>query len=106
MIELRNNNLLIELHEINNSVDCTWGPWGSWSACSKTCGGGTRTQTRIKSVVEANGGDCIGKNQQEETCNQEKCRKYNRYIFTTVLNVMCSSTYSNAIYFVKEKMYL
>ena len=77
MIELRNNNLLIELHEINNSVDCTWGPWGTWSACSKTCGGGTRTQTRIKSVVEANGGDCIGKNQQEETCNQEKCRKYN-----------------------------
>merc|ERR1712212_341674 len=55
-------------------VDCTWGPWGSWSACSKTCGGGTRTQTRIKSVVEANGGDCIGKNQQEETCNQEKCQ--------------------------------
>merc|ERR1712212_263973 len=55
-------------------VDCTWGPWGSWSACSKTCGGGTRTQTRIKSVVEANGGACIGKNQQEETCNQEKCQ--------------------------------
>merc|ERR1712212_1235711 len=63
-------------------VDCTWGPWGTWSACSKTCGGGTRTQTRIKSVVEANGGDCIGKNQQEETCNQEKCQTCDDDILT------------------------
>jgi hypothetical protein len=26
---------------------CNWEPWKAWSACSRTCGGGTRSRSRL-----------------------------------------------------------
>lgn len=55
-------------------VNCTWGQWGGWSACDKTCGGGKAARGRNKDTIEANGGEqCAGLPQDVVTCNEEEC---------------------------------
>ena len=47
----------------------TWGEWGSFSACSRTCNGGERTRTR-----ECIGGtNCLGSNIERAVCNTNSC---------------------------------
>ena len=60
------------LHTIA-SVDCNWGAWRDPGACSKSCGGGTRSKIRVKLVEEKNGGQCIGKSIAFELCNMNSC---------------------------------
>ena len=58
---------------IRNIVDCEWNDWIK-GTCSKSCGGGTRTNTRTKKVSAAHGGEeCDGAAAVEETCNVKKC---------------------------------
>lgn len=47
----------------------SWSNWGSWSACSRTCNGGTRS--RLRTCV--GGSNCQGSNIQEEPCNRQSC---------------------------------
>ena len=50
---------------------CNWGPWGS---CSKSCGGGSRTRTRIPgSPWGCKGGGEVGRG----SCNTHGCPKCN-----------------------------
>ena len=53
--------------------DCVWGPWKTWSSCSKTCGGGTKTRSRTKTKAEPNGGNCSGSGRDIKTCNTQSC---------------------------------
>ena len=53
-------------------ITCKWNDW-VYGDCSKTCGIGTRTNTRTKAVVEANGGNCDGHPTQVEECNTKPC---------------------------------
>ena len=41
--------------------------------CSTTCGAGTRTNTRVKLVEEANGGTCDGEPTEIEECQAGEC---------------------------------
>ena len=63
------------------AIDCVWGEWEN-GACSKTCGGGKRTNTRTKKVTEKHGGMCETKDCTETSgkvctetndCNGEEC---------------------------------
>ena len=54
-------------------MDCQWNAWESTSDCSVTCGEGTQTQTRTKSVEEAAGGTCNGINQKTIPCYKDEC---------------------------------
>ena len=54
-------------------VDCQWSNWAQYSSCSKSCGGGTKTRQRQKTVQESNGGTCNGSNESTESCNVQKC---------------------------------
>jgi len=60
--------------EVPCPVDCSWGDWGRWSECSKTCGGGNVTRTRGASVPSAHGGKaCEGGGDQTVACNTDAC---------------------------------
>ncbi|XP_038045102.1 SCO-spondin-like [Patiria miniata] len=58
-------------------VDGKPGPWGMWSVCTATCGGGTQHRKRsCNSPVPQNGGDeCTGVLREEtRPCGLEKCQ--------------------------------
>ena len=54
-------------------VDCEWNDWTN-GACSKSCGGGIRTNVRTERVSKAHGGKpCEGAASVEENCNAQGC---------------------------------
>ena len=54
------------------AVDCVWDEWVR-GECSTTCGSGSRLNTRVKLVEEANGGSCAGQSTETEHCNLQEC---------------------------------
>ncbi|XP_069798458.1 hemicentin-1 [Narcine bancroftii] len=56
-------------------VDGKWIPWISWSACSVSCGGGTRQRSRICSdpSPQYGGRYCEGTDIQMDFCNTDSC---------------------------------
>ena len=57
-------------------VDCIWGPYGDWSECSRTCGGGVKVSNRTILHPELYGGkDCEGTAFKKERCNIQACPK-------------------------------
>ncbi|XP_061825570.2 A disintegrin and metalloproteinase with thrombospondin motifs 20 [Nerophis lumbriciformis] len=56
-------------------IDGEWGPWGPYSACSRTCGGGTRSTTRECNKPEPrnSGKFCVGRRMKFRSCNTEPC---------------------------------
>ena len=54
-------------------VDCKWNDW-IIGGCTKSCGGGIRTNTRTKNATSAHGGkECDGVSFAEERCNEQNC---------------------------------
>ena len=56
-------------------MDCTWGAWGVWNKCSKTCGNGIRSRVRPKNVKEDHGGICPGQPVESGSCKLKDCGK-------------------------------
>lgn len=56
-------------------VDGHWSNYGSWSPCSKSCGGGTHYKERsCNNPPPANGGkNCVGAARETGTCNTQAC---------------------------------
>ena len=68
-------------------VDCEWGPYGEWSSCSKTCGGGEKSRTRLVSQLASNGGKaCEGEATETTSCNEAACTG----MYTTVVSMKCT----------------
>ena len=55
--------------EVCQAGDCGWAPWGSWGACSVSCGEGRRRRSRECGPL-TRGGTCPGQPSQEETCGR------------------------------------
>ena len=55
-------------------VDCVWGEYDTWTTCSKTCGGGTKTRRRSVLIQMSNGGlNCEGGTTEADICNTDVC---------------------------------
>ena len=57
----------------NCPINCKWGPWKSFTKCSKSCGSGTQTRSRSKSIIERDGGKCRGSPNETKSCNNQNC---------------------------------
>ena len=61
------------LSKMDNLVDCEWGDWVV-GECSRTCGGGTRSNLRERKIEAAFGGrECPGPASITEACNVQEC---------------------------------
>ena len=69
-------------------MDCEWSAW-KIGECSVTCGGGTRTNTRSKTVEENNYGVCIGEPIAKEDCNNHNCDTGEQICFTSPKRNFC-----------------
>ena len=49
--------------------------WTDWTQgqCSHSCGEGLRENTRTKITQEQHGGECLGNDKEQETCNSTPC---------------------------------
>ena len=54
-------------------VDCVWAEWTTGTECTVSCGTGSRTKTRTKTVEEQHGGACTGAETEQEDCNTQEC---------------------------------
>ncbi|NXJ63832.1 HMCN1 protein, partial [Rostratula benghalensis] len=56
-------------------VDGKWATWSSWSACTVSCGGGSRQRTRHCSdpAPQSGGRKCEGNDIQIDFCNSDPC---------------------------------
>ena len=86
-----------EIHILNASSarHCEWDEWVN-GECSKTCGTGTRTNTRVKLVEEANGGNCTGQSFKTKECRTKPCpgskqsqSHWDYFIFLLKAQILC-----------------
>ncbi|XP_016091061.1 LOW QUALITY PROTEIN: SCO-spondin [Sinocyclocheilus grahami] len=67
----------------NGAADCpadasdetgcgVWGPWSSWSPCSRSCGSGTMSRQRRCSLEDSDG-HCRGEKTQRQQCYSTAC---------------------------------
>ena len=56
-------------------VNCDWGNYGAWSACTKTCGEGKQYRFRVIKTYESNGGTACdtSHNTEEQDCDNDSC---------------------------------
>eukprot|EP00937_MAST-01D_sp_MAST-1D-sp2_P006185 g6185.t1 len=55
------------------TVDCAVGDWGSWSACSARCGGGTQNKTRAITTHPTVNGKSCPQLSGSRACNTQQC---------------------------------
>ena len=54
-------------------VDCSWGEWTEFGACSENCDGGLQTRVRVKTLESCGGTTCTGDDIELQTCNNDPC---------------------------------
>lgn len=88
------------------TVDGSWGTWGPWALCSKTCGGGKQHRERkCDSPAPAHGGtNCTGNTMQLDDCNTILCPlpSSGKYINVCVLLNQYQFKYIQEIFRIKE----
>merc|ERR1719316_1694640 len=69
---------LVEMESCNMHacpIDCVMGDWSEYSACSKDCGGGVMTRSRLAITEAEHGGEMCGEAVDPVQCNVDACDK-------------------------------
>ena len=74
------------------TVDGMFLPWSAWSACSFTCGNGTRWRNRTCEGPFYNGAPCEGDNEEIERCFERHCPGNACWLLYTLLVFDAHST--------------
>ncbi|XP_044863266.1 adhesion G protein-coupled receptor B1 [Mauremys mutica] len=56
-----------------------WNPWSVWGDCTRDCGGGLQTRTRICRPIPDEGLICEGVLEEGRLCNRKACNTNGRY---------------------------
>nr|XP_032660223.1 adhesion G protein-coupled receptor B1 isoform X1 [Chelonoidis abingdonii]XP_032660232.1 adhesion G protein-coupled receptor B1 isoform X1 [Chelonoidis abingdonii]XP_032660241.1 adhesion G protein-coupled receptor B1 isoform X1 [Chelonoidis abingdonii] len=56
-----------------------WNPWSTWGDCTRDCGGGLQTRTRICRPIPDEGLICEGVLEEGRLCNRKACNTNGRY---------------------------
>ncbi|XP_041856042.1 A disintegrin and metalloproteinase with thrombospondin motifs 12 isoform X2 [Melanotaenia boesemani] len=86
--------------KLPETVNGGWGPWSTWSYCSRTCGTGVQTAEREcnNPKPEFGGKYCTGERKRYRTCNTKTCQNDN----PTFREMLCSEfdtvPYHNELY--------
>lgn len=73
---LRSENATDKFEQVPVDCEVSNDMWNSWSNCSKTCGGGTRTRNKVITQLAKFGGkECPDQKTLTETvgCNKQLC---------------------------------
>lgn len=55
-------------------INCQWGDWHDWEACTKRCNTGITRRTRdVLRAANTLGSECQGENRQTQNCNDTPC---------------------------------
>jgi len=56
------------------AVDCEWGPWSRWTACSAHCDDGITKRFRdVLGTAKNDGLPCIGEDEEQAVCHESFC---------------------------------
>ena len=71
-------------------VDGNWVAWTTWSACTVTCGGGTkdRERTCTNPAPQYLGKDCVGVPDDRTDCNTHHCPSMSLFYFCRLNEVL------------------
>jgi hypothetical protein len=80
-------------------VDCLVAPWTTFTACSKTCGGGKRSRQRIILVEPEYGGKACPHTKQSHSCSTFKCLPVpeGATVKNAILTVATGTMYDNSV---------
>jgi hypothetical protein len=73
-------------------IDCVVNKFSVWSSCSKKCGGGSQSRSRLIAVPAANGGKTCPKLLQTQRCNTDSCSMACKVSEWSAWSAKCSKT--------------
>ncbi|XP_066922926.1 bone morphogenetic protein 1-like [Clytia hemisphaerica] len=75
-LDIKQANLLYQCDTINRG----WTMWSSWTACDKSCAGGTQERTRVCTSLKNGEQQCEGGNKiQKRVCNTQECPEWPKF---------------------------
>nr|CAB3266608.1 SCO-spondin-like [Phallusia mammillata] len=85
----------IVIENCNNHPCPVWRPWGEWSSCPVTCGGGKQRADRTCNIGGVPGSSCSGRDFRQRDCNAQACPVWSEFGSWTSCSASCGGGQRN-----------